>query len=219
MSASQYTYITLSYHLVVFPNRSWRDPDWNHYRIISTLLSLAPNHLYSPIGTKVAKFIHRNHQFESRAYPDTPVDLVVIIDINLVNSSPVPFYNFARSIKTNIPTYYLQWDMLPSAIPPYLYSALISHHKLNNIVPDTVLKAFETWFTLLLLTQNNLALHLREPRAPTLPEPSTHHTIVLPIPFHQPPPSLLILWCLPNSKSQAVTLTEIEWKECECVGG
>ena len=149
MSASQYTYITSPYCSVVFPNRSQRDPDWNHYRIISTLLSLAPNHLYSPIGSEVAKFIHGNHQFESRAYPNTPIDLVVIIDINPVNSSPIPFYNFVRSIKTNIPTYYLCWDILPCAIPPYLYSALISHCKLNDIVLDTVLKVFETWFTLL----------------------------------------------------------------------
>ena len=163
MSASQYTYITSPYHLVVFPNGSQRDPNWNHYRIVSTLLSLTPNHLYSPIGSEVAKFIHGNHQFKSRAYPDAPIDLVVIININPVNSSPVPFYNFAKSINTNIPTYYLHWDMLPCTIPPYLYSALISHYELNNIVPNTVLKAFETWFTLLLLIQNNIALHLREP--------------------------------------------------------
>ena len=35
---------------------------------------------------------------------------------------------------------------------------------------NTTLKAFKTWFALLLLTQNNLALHLREPQAPMLPE-------------------------------------------------
>ena len=114
------------------------------------------------------------------AYPDTPIDLMVIIDINPVNSSPVPLYNFARSIKTNIPTYYLHWDILPCTIPLYLYSALISHCELNDIVPNTVLKAFETWFALLLLTQNNLALHLRELRAPSFPE-----TIYSP--YNQPP--------------------------------
>ena len=102
MSASQYTYITSPYHLVVFPNGPFRDPDWNHYRIISTLLSLAPNYLYSPIGTKIAKFIHRNHQFKARLYLD-PIDLIVVIDINPVNSSPTPFFDLPAPSRHKFP--------------------------------------------------------------------------------------------------------------------
>ena len=81
------------------------EADWNHYRTLSTLLALDPNHVHSPIGTEVIKFIHSTHQFEARLYPDTPIDFIVIIDINLVNNSPAPFYNFICSVRTNTPTY------------------------------------------------------------------------------------------------------------------
>ena len=119
--------------------------------------------MHSPIGTEVIKFVHSTHQFEARLYPDAPIDINVIIDINLVNNSPTPFYDFICSIRTNTPTYYLCWDVLPCAIPSYLNVSLTRHCIINDIPPEPVLKAFKTWFTHLLLTQNNLALYLREP--------------------------------------------------------
>ena len=163
MSASLYTYITSPYLRVIFPNSHLEDPDWNHFQTLSTLLALDPNRVHSPIGTEVIKFIHINHQFEARLYPDTPIDLIVTIDINPVNSSPTPFYNFACSVKTNVPTYYLHWDILPCTIPAYLHISITQHCMINSIPPELVLKAFENWFAHLLLAQNNLTLHLREP--------------------------------------------------------
>ena len=163
MSASLYTYITSPYLSVIFLNSPLEEADWNHYRTLSTLLALDPNHVHSPIGAEVIKFIHSTHQFEARLYLDAPINLIVIIDINLVNKSPTPFYDFVLSVRINTPTYYLHWDIIPYAIPAYLHIGLTRHCMINNIPPEPVLKAFETWFTHLLLTQNNLALHLREP--------------------------------------------------------
>ena len=188
MSNSLYTYITSPYHSVIFPKGYLNGPSWEHFRTLSSLLSLTPNHIHSPIGVEVSKFIHGNHQFEARLYPDAPIDFIVVVDINPVNSSATPFFDFAKSVKTQIPTYYLRWDVLPCAIPGYLYHALSGYCELHDIQPGPVLKAFETWFTHLLLTQNNLALHLREPRAPYLPP-------TIPSPYLRPsnpiPPSPL----------------------------
>jgi hypothetical protein len=170
MSATLYTYITSPYHSVIFPHGHSQLPDWEHYRVLSTLLSLTPNHLRSPIGPEVLPFIHGNHQFSARIYPDAPINFDVIIDINPVNYSPTPFFDFAKSVKTQVPTYYLRWDVLPCAIPPYLYEAIIRQSLLQEVEPGPLLKEFETWYAHLLLTQNNLALHLREPRAPQLPD-------------------------------------------------
>ena len=169
MSDSLYTYITSPYLSVIFPNGHLSDPDWEHYRTLSTLLALTPNQLHSPIGTEVSKFIHGNHIFEARLYPDAPIDFIVVIDINPVNSSSTPFFDFARSAKNQVSTYYLRWDVLPCAIPPNLSRAIKTYCELHELHQESVLKAFETWFAHLLLTQNNLALHLSKPRAPYLP--------------------------------------------------
>ena len=85
ISATLYTYITSPYHSVIFPNGYTEAPDWDHYRTLSSLLALTPNHLHSPIGAEVIQFIHGSHQFEARLYPDAPVDFVIVIDINPVN--------------------------------------------------------------------------------------------------------------------------------------
>ena len=180
MSASLYTYITSPYLSVIFPNSPLEEADWNHYRTLSTLLALDPNHVHSPIGTEVIKLIHSTHQFKARLYPDTPIDFIVIIDINPVNNSPTPSYNLVYSVRTDTLTYYLCRDVLPCTIPSYLNTGLTRHCIINNIPPEPVLKAFETWFTHLLLTQNNLALHLREPQAPSLPP-------ILLSPYQHPP--------------------------------
>ena len=169
MSATLYTYITSPYHSVIFPNGYTEAPDWDHYRTLSSLLALTPNHLHSPIGAEVIQFIHGNHQFEARLYPDAPVDFIVVIDINPVNNSPSPFFDFAKSVRTQTPTYYLRWDLLPCAIPHYLYSAIASQCVIQGLNSNLVLKGFENWYAQLLLTQNNLALHLREPRNPNFP--------------------------------------------------
>ena len=170
MSATLYTYITSPYHLVIFPRGHSEAPDWEHYRALSLLLSLTPNHIHSPIGAAVLPFVHGNHQFSACVYPDAPINFDVVIDINPLNYSPSPFFDFAKSVKIQIPTYYLRWDVLSCAIPHYLYQAITRQCNLQDIQPEPVLKEFETWFTHLLLTQNNLALHLQEPRAPYLPE-------------------------------------------------
>ena len=170
MSASLYTYITSPYLLVIFPHGYSQSPDWEHYRTLSSLLSLTPHHLRSPIGPEVLPFIHGNHQFSARIYPDAPINFDVVIDINPVNYSPTPFFDFAKSVKTQVPTYYLRWDVLPCAIPPCLYEAITRQSLLQELEPEPLLKEFETWYAHLLLTQNNLALHLREPRAPQLPD-------------------------------------------------
>ena len=169
MSATLYTYITSPYHSVIFPSGHSEPPDWEHFRTLSSLLSLNPNQLHSPIGPEVLPFIHSNHQFSARIYPDAPINFDIVIDINPLNYLPTPFFDFARSIKTQIPTYYLRWDVLPCAIPPYLYDAITQQSLLQDIVPEAILKEFEMWYAHLLLTQNNLALHLWEPRAPQLP--------------------------------------------------
>ena len=119
--------------------------------------------MHPPIGSEVIKFVHSTHQFEARLYLDAPIDFIVIIDINPVNNSPTPFYDFVCSVRTNTPTDYLRWDILSCAIPAYPHVRLTRHCIINNIPPEPVLKAFETWFAHLPLTQNNLALHLREP--------------------------------------------------------
>ena len=88
MSASLYTYITSPYHSVIFPNGHLEPPDWEHFRTLSSLLSLNPNQLRSPIGPEVLPFIHGNYQFSARIYPDAPINFDVIIDINPLNYSP-----------------------------------------------------------------------------------------------------------------------------------
>ena len=170
MSATLYTYITSPYLLVIFPNGHSEPPDWIHYRTLSSLLSLTPNQLHSPIDSEVLPFIHGNHLFSARIYPDAPSSFDVVIDINPLNYSPTPFFNFTRSMKTHMPTYYLCWDVLPCAIPAYLYNTITQQSLLQDIVSEPILKEFETWYAHLLLTQNNLTLHLREPRVPQLPD-------------------------------------------------
>ena len=169
MSATLYTYITSPYHSVSFPRGNSEPPDWEHFRTLSALLSLNPNQLRSPIGPEILPFIHGNHQFSARIYPDTPINFNVVIDINPLNYSPTPFFDFAKSVKTQIPTYYLRWDILPCAIPHFLYNTIVQQSYLQDIVPEAVLKEFEMWYAHLLITQNNLALHLHEPRAPQIP--------------------------------------------------
>ena len=170
MNTTLYTYITSPYLSVIFPNSHSEPPDWIHYRTLSSLLSLNPNQLHSPIGPEVLPFIHGNHQYSARVYPDAPSSFDIVIDINPLNYSPTPFFDFTRSVKTHTPTYYLHWDVLPCAIPPYLYNAITRQSLLQDIVPEPILKEFETWYAHLLLTQNNLTLHLQEPRAPQLPD-------------------------------------------------
>ena len=183
MSVFVYLHITSHYLPLVLPQGFLESPDPEQFQIISTLLAPSPYTIHSPIATEVVKFLHTNHKFDFHPYPDALPVFTIIVDINPENQAGQSFFNFCNNVQTGTPQYYMHWDVFPCVIPNYIYKAIFTWCKLNELPEQQVVKHFENWWGYLLCHQNALLYHLHEPQ----PIPYLLPTLLLNLP---PTPNL-----------------------------